>query len=156
MTPEERDKNWLRDALPEWNEDDALWLYTIRLSEVIRLWPHGALDDPVLLRLFSMGTFDWKGDDSKGPDSTRAMRYAASLSNCLLNKILKEGIRVSTRCCVSFNRGMLMGYSNRGTGSSRRIAPSLSRPRKGSPTWSVSSGSSGIGVGRSRLRSTRP
>ena len=84
LSQELKDFNWRRETLVEWNLDDALWLYSIRNSEVLRLWDSDAIWDPVLYRLFHMGIFDWSEADRKGPKSTRAMRHATSLVSCLL------------------------------------------------------------------------
>ena len=93
LPQEFKDLNWKRETLVEWNLDDALWLYTIRNSEVLRLWESDAVNAPVLYKLFHMGIYDWSEADRKGPESTRAMRHATSMASCLLDRILSESKR---------------------------------------------------------------
>ena len=93
LPQELKDLNWKRETLVEWNLDDVLWLYSIRNSEVLRLWESDAVNDPVLYQLFHMGIFDWSEADRKGPESTRAMRHATSMASCLLDRILSESKR---------------------------------------------------------------
>ena len=93
LSQELKDLNWKRDTLVEWHLDDALWLYSIRNSEVLRLWDSDVIHDPVLYQLFHMGIYDWSEADRKGPESTRAMRHATSLASCLLNHILDDSKR---------------------------------------------------------------
>ena len=93
LSQELKDLNWKRETLVEWNLDDALWLYSIRNSEVLRLWDSDLIRDDVLHRLFHMGIYDWSEADRKGPESTRAMRHATSMASCLLDRILSESKR---------------------------------------------------------------
>ena len=93
LSQELKDLNWKRETLVEWNLDDVLWLYSIRNSEVLRLWDSDAIHDPVLYRLFHMGIYDWSEADCKGPELTHAMRHATSLASCLLDRILSESKR---------------------------------------------------------------
>ena len=41
-----------------------------------------------------MGTFDWTEPDRLKAESVRPMRYAATLSHCLLHRLLEEAKRV--------------------------------------------------------------
>ena len=93
LSQEFKDMEWKRETLVEWNLDDTLWLYSIRNSEVLRLWDSDAIRDPVLYRLFHMGIFDWSKVDCKGPESTRAMRHTTCLASCLLDWILTDSKR---------------------------------------------------------------
>ena len=63
LSQEFKDMEWKRDMLVKWNLNDALWLYTIRNSKVLRLWNSNAIQDPALYRLFHMGCRVYRGDN---------------------------------------------------------------------------------------------
>ena len=80
---------WHRDVFSELYNDDALWAYSIRVSEEIRVADHTKVRDPVLRRLMAMGAWDWdKKEGAELNQATRAMRFSTALVSRLLPRIL--------------------------------------------------------------------
>ena len=78
-----------RDVFSELYNDDALWAYSIRASEEIRVADHTKVKDPVLRRLMMMGAWDWdKKEGAELCQATRAMRFSTALVSRLLPRIL--------------------------------------------------------------------
>ena len=69
--------------------DDALWAYSIRVSEEICVADHTKVKDPVLHRLMAMGAWDWdKKDGAELHQATRVMQFSTTLVSCLISRIL--------------------------------------------------------------------
>jgi len=82
-------RRWHRDAFSELYNDDALWAYSIRVSEEIRVAGHTKVKDPVLRRLMAMGAWDWdKKEGAELNQATRAMRFSTALVSRLLPRVL--------------------------------------------------------------------
>ena len=80
---------WHRDHLWECHNDDALWGFTLRAAEEVRInVQQGVLDDLVLLRLFHMGIGDWAQPDHRSEASTPAMRHTTVLASRILDRVL--------------------------------------------------------------------
>ena len=47
---------WKRETLIEWNLDDALWLYSIRNSEVLRLWDSNVIRSSIAFSTWGFST----------------------------------------------------------------------------------------------------
>ena len=72
---------WANDILNECHFDDRLWGYTIRVIEELRTRDHAVFTDGVLFNLMRMGVNDWVGENSRGHQSTQAMRLATALTS---------------------------------------------------------------------------
>jgi len=83
------ERHWHRDMFSELYNDDALWAYSIRVSEEIRVADHTKVKDLVLCRLMAMGAWDWdKKEGAELNQATRAMRFSTTLISRLLPRIL--------------------------------------------------------------------
>jgi len=82
-------RRWHRNIFSELYNDNALWAYSIRVSEEIRVADHTKVKDPVLHRLMAMGAWDWdKKEGAKLLQATRAMQFSTALVSHLLPRIL--------------------------------------------------------------------
>ena len=89
---------WHNDHLPELHNDDALWGFTLRASEEVRINRiQGSLMDPVLLHLFNMGIDQWTSPDHRTNSSIQVMRHGTVMASRLLDRILilENEVRVS-------------------------------------------------------------
>ena len=75
---------WVNDILNECYFDDRLWGYTIRVVEELRTHDLVVFTDGVLFNLMRMGVMDWTGENSRGNQSTQAMRLATALASRLI------------------------------------------------------------------------
>jgi hypothetical protein len=89
---------WHRDTLGEAHHDDALWGFAVRAAEEFRLHSPQQWNDPVLHRLFLMGTRDWTNPDKRQPQATQGIRFATVMGSRLLPRILAiEGMVCRSR-----------------------------------------------------------
>ena len=65
LTPEERRANWENDMANDLHHDDARWLWAVKAAHSFVEWRGQGIMDPVLHGLFSMGLFDWTGEDNR-------------------------------------------------------------------------------------------
>ena len=83
------ERHWHRDVFSELYNDNALWAYSIQVSEEIHVADHTKVKDPVLCRLMAMEAWDWdKKEGAKLHQATRAMRFSTALISCLVLRIL--------------------------------------------------------------------
>ena len=83
------ERHWHLDVFSELYNDDALWAYSIRVSEEIRVADHTKVKDPVLCRLMTMGAWDWdKKEGAELHQATRAMQFSTALVSRLVPRIL--------------------------------------------------------------------
>ena len=75
---------WVNDILIECYFDDRLWGYTIRVVEELRTCDLAVFTDGVLFNLMQMGVMDWTGENTRGNQSTQAMRLATALASRLI------------------------------------------------------------------------
>ena len=86
--PSFNERCWHRDVFSELYNDDALWAYSICVSEEIRVADHTKVKGPVLRHLMAMGAWDWdKKEDTELNQATRAMRFSTALVSRLLPRI---------------------------------------------------------------------
>ena len=78
------EERWVNDILNECYFDDRLWGYTIHVVEELRTRDPAVFTDGVLFNLMRMGVMDWTGENSRGNQSTQAMRLATALASCLI------------------------------------------------------------------------
>ena len=78
------EERWVNDILNECYFDDHLWGYTIRVVEELRTRDLVVFTDGVLFNLMQMGVMDWTGENSRGHQSTQAMRLATALVSHLI------------------------------------------------------------------------
>ena len=71
---------WKQDAMPELHNDDALWAFSMRASEELRMLDRMRLNDDALYRLLHMGIFDWKKPDELLNQSQQAIRWSVATS----------------------------------------------------------------------------
>ena len=58
------------------HHDNTLWLWAIKSAHVFMEWRTKGIMDPVLHRLFTMGLFNWTGEDDRLHQTTPAMRHS--------------------------------------------------------------------------------
>ena len=75
---------WGYDILNECHFNDRLWGYTIQVIEELRTRNPVVFTDGVLFNLMQMGVNDWIGENSRGNQSTQAMRLATALASCMI------------------------------------------------------------------------
>ena len=84
---------WNSDALPECHNDDAMWGFAIRSSEVLER-ERGKINDPVLYRLFRIGVFDQQGVNQLQNQALQAVRWASATCIRLFQRILRVETQV--------------------------------------------------------------
>ena len=92
---------WHHDVFSELYNDDALWAYSIRVSEEIWVADHTKVKDPVLCCLMAMGAWDW--DKKEGAELHQAMRvmwFSTILVSRLVPRILGLEAKVMKHCFV--------------------------------------------------------
>ena len=77
------------DVFTDLHNDDALWAYACRMSSDFDNWRVADRNDPVMIRLFRMGLYDWKDVDNRLNQTTLAMRHATVLSGRLFQRLLE-------------------------------------------------------------------
>ena len=75
---------WVNDILNECYFNDRLWGYTIRVVEELRTRDPAVFTNGVLFNLMRMGVMDWTGENTRGNQSTQAMRLATALASRLI------------------------------------------------------------------------
>ena len=78
------EERWANDILNECHFDDRLWGYTIRVVEELRTRDPAVFTNGVLFNLMQMGVNDWVGENSRGNQSTQAMRLATALASHMI------------------------------------------------------------------------
>ena len=82
-------RQWHQDVFSELYNNDALWVYSIRVLEEIQVADHTKVKDPVLYCLMAMGAWDWdKKEGAELHQATRAMQFSTVLVSCLVPRIL--------------------------------------------------------------------
>ena len=77
------------DVFTDLHNDDALWAYACRMSSDFDNWRVADRNDPVMIRLFRMGLYDWKDVDNHLNQTTPAMCHATVLSGRLFQRLLE-------------------------------------------------------------------
>ena len=77
-------ERWANDILNECHFDDCLWGYTIRVVEELRTCDPTVFTDGVVFNLMRMGVNNWVGENSRGNQSTQAMRLATVLTSRMI------------------------------------------------------------------------
>src|SRR6266705_6396725 len=91
MTPPIREQDWKTRTMSNLRAADELWAYNIRAHDEFRLHEadqFGPVNDAVLLRLFQLGLYDWKGLDDRSADETEAMRLSSTMAMRMMQRIL--------------------------------------------------------------------
>ena len=78
------EERWINNILNECYFDDRLWGYTIRVVKELRTRDPLVFTDGVLFNLMRMGVMDWTRENSRGNQSTQAMRLATALASRLI------------------------------------------------------------------------
>jgi len=99
LSPEQRRANWENDMANDLHHDDALWLWAVKAAHVFLEWRTKGIMDPVLHGLFSMGLFDWTGEDNRLNQTTPAMRHATVMGVKLFQRIVENDVKV---CLFAF------------------------------------------------------
>ena len=86
---------WANDILNECHFNDRLWGYTIRIVEELRVHDPAVFTDGVLYNLMQMGVMDWTGENTRGNQSTQAMRLATALASWIIRIANADQINVS-------------------------------------------------------------
>ena len=87
--PSFNERRWHCDVFSELYNDDALWAYSIQVSEEIQVVDHTKVKDPVLRHLMVMGAWDWdKKEGAKLHQATRMMQFSTALVSRLVPRIL--------------------------------------------------------------------
>ena len=90
------DARWERDVLPECHNDDTLWGYAIRNSDVLHQ-ERESVNDPVLFNLLRMGIYDWRGVNTLQNQAIQAVRWSSATIMRVLQRVFKLEKQV---CCV--------------------------------------------------------
>ena len=91
MTPAARQEDWKTRTMSNLRAADELWAYNIRAHDEFRLLEaneYGPVNDAVLLRLFKLGLYDWKGLDERSADETEVMRLSSTMAMRMMQRIL--------------------------------------------------------------------
>ena len=81
--------HWHCNHLWELHNNNTLWGFTLRAMEEVRInVQQGALDDPVLLRLFHMGIGYCVQPDHCSKASVHAMHHGIAMASRLLDRVL--------------------------------------------------------------------
>ena len=81
--------------------DDALWAYSIQVSEEIQVVDHTKVKDPVLCHLMVMGAWDWdKKESAELHQATRVMWFSTVLVSHLVPRILDLEAKVMNHCFI--------------------------------------------------------
>jgi len=99
LSPEQRRANWENDMANDLHHNDALWLWAVKAAYVFLEWRGKGIMDPVLHGLFSMGLFDWIGEDVHLNQTTPAMRHATMMGISLFRRIMENDVKV---CLFAF------------------------------------------------------
>ena len=75
---------WKQSVSTRQYNPDSLWGYTIRVVEELRTRDPAVFTDEVLFNLMRMGVNDWVGENSRGNQSTQAMRLATVLASRMI------------------------------------------------------------------------
>ena len=87
--PSFNERCWHHDVFSELYNDDALWAYSIQVSEEIWVADHTRVKDPVLRHLMVMGAWDWdKKEGTELHQAMRAMQFSTALASHLVPRIL--------------------------------------------------------------------
>src|SRR6266705_1263524 len=98
MTPAARQEDWKTRTMSNLRAADELWAYNIRAHDEFRLLEadqYGPVNDAVLLRLFQLGLYDWKGLDDCSADETEAMRLSSTMAMRMMQRVLSLEKQVS-------------------------------------------------------------
>jgi len=98
-SPEQCRADWERDMANDLHHDDTLWLWAAKAAHVFMEWRMKGIMDPVLHRLFTMGLFDWTGEDNCLNQTTPAMCHATMMGISLFRQIVENNIKV---CLFAF------------------------------------------------------
>ena len=84
---------WDRDALPKCHNDDAMWGFVFRSSEVLER-ERGKINDPVLYRLLRIGVLDQSGVNGFQSQALQAVQWVSATCVHLFQRILKVETQV--------------------------------------------------------------
>ena len=105
--PSFNERCWHHDIFSELYNDDALWAYSIRVSEEIQVADHTKVKDLVLHRLMVMGAWDWdKKEGAELHQAMRVMRFSTALVSHLVLRILGLEAKVMKHCFIITTRLM--------------------------------------------------
>ena len=99
------DPLWYRKtAIPEYIADDWIWFWamgTARIHDecIQRGEVLSSANDIAMQNMICLGIYDWTAEDRPWDGSTRSMRYAAVVSNCLWELLRLERQRVGVATC---------------------------------------------------------
>ena len=71
---------WKQDDMPELHNDNALWVFAMRVSEELRMLDCMHLNDDALYRLLRMGILNWEKPDELLKQSLQAVQWSAATS----------------------------------------------------------------------------
>ena len=77
------------DVFTNLHNNNALWAFACRMLSDFDNWKFTNCNDPVMIRLFHMGLFDWKDEDNRLHQTTQAMRHGTVLAGCLFQRLLE-------------------------------------------------------------------
>src|ERR1700753_2128982 len=90
------DPLWYRKtAVPEYIVDDRIWFWAMGTARIHdERIQHGEVmssaNDIAVQNMLRLGLYDWTPEDHPWDGSTRSMRYAAILSDCLCQELIFE------------------------------------------------------------------
>jgi len=89
------EERWHNNPMNDLFNNDVIHAYRICLSEQLWLMDLACVQDPVMMRLLNMGTFDWKSPNSIG-GPIQGMSFAAVLMLWILPRVLDLEDKVSS------------------------------------------------------------
>ena len=90
------DARWERDVLPKCHNDNTLWGYVIRNSDVLHQ-ERESVNDPVLFNLLRMGIYDWREVNALQNQAVQAVRWSSAMIMRVLQRVFKLEKQV---CCI--------------------------------------------------------
>ena len=83
------DARWERDVLPECHNNNTLWGYAIRNSDVLHQ-ERESVNDPVLFNLLRMGIYNWRGVNTLQNQAVQAVRWSSAMIMRVLQHVKLE------------------------------------------------------------------
>ena len=75
---------WRQDAMPELHNDNALWAFTLRASEELRMFDHQHLNNNALFCLLQMEIFNWTKPDTLLNQAQQVVHLgSATMTRCV-------------------------------------------------------------------------
>src|SRR6201992_2221762 len=93
-----------KTAVPEYIADDRIWFWAMGRARIHDEQIHhselmSSANDIAVQNMLCLSLYDWTPEDCPWDGSTRSMRYATVVSDCLWELLRLEGQRVGASIC---------------------------------------------------------